>query len=140
MVNVDLIKESEGYREEAYQCSAGKWTIGYGNTFYQDGTPVKEGDTITRDKAEELLYWYCNTHVKYPRKDLTENQKSALCSLIFNIGQPAFDRSKCKKAIERGDWVEAYRQWDWVTAKGRILPGLVIRRQKEKRLFFEGLI
>lgn len=140
MVNVDLIKESEGYREEAYQCSAGKWTIGYGNTFYQDGTPVKEGDTITRDKAEELLYWYCNTHVKYPRKDLTENQKSALCSLIFNIGQPAFDRSKCKKAIEQGDWVEAHRQWDWVTAKGRILPGLVIRRQKEKRLFFEGLI
>ena len=140
MVNVDLIKESEGYREEAYQCSAGKWTIGYGNTFYQDGTPVKEGDTITRDKAEELLYWYCNTHVKYPRKDLTENQKSALCSLIFNIGQPAFDRSKCKKAIEQGDWVEAHRQWDWVTAQGRILPGLVIRRQKEKRLFFEGLL
>ena len=140
MINVDLIKEAEGFREEAYKCPAGKWTVGYGSTHYQDGTPVKEGDTITREKAEELLNWYCDTQIKYPRKDLSDNQKSALCSLIYNIGQSAFDKSKCKKAIVAGDWEEAHRQWDWVTANGKILPGLVIRRQKEKELFFKGLL
>ena len=140
MINVDLIKESEGFRAEAYKCPAGVISIGYGSTHYQDGTPVKEGDTITREKAEELLHWYCNTQIKYPRKDLSDNQKSALCSLIYNIGQYAFDKSKCKKAIVAGDWAEAHRQWDWVTANGKILPGLVIRRQKEKELFFRGLL
>ena len=140
MINVDLIKDAEGFRKEAYKCPAGKWTIGYGSTFYQDKTPVKEGDTITREKADELLHWYCDTQIKYPRKDLSDNQKSALCSLIYNIGQSAFDKSKCKKAIVAGDWAEAHRQWDWVTAGGKILPGLVIRRQKEKKLFFEGLL
>ena len=140
MINVDLIKEAEGFREEAYKCPAGKWTVGYGSTRYQDGTPVKEGDTITREKAEELLNWYCNTQIKYPRKDLTDNQKSAICSLIYNIGQSAFDKSKCKKAIVAGDWEEAHRQWDWIMANGKILPGLVIRRQKEKELFFRGLL
>lgn len=140
MINVDLIKEAEGFREEAYKCPAGKWTVGYGSTRYQDGTPVKDGDTITREKAEELLNWYCNTQIKYPRKDLTDNQKSAICSLIYNIGQSAFDKSKCKKAIVEGNWTEAHRQWDWITANGRVLPGLVIRRQKEKELFFRGLL
>lgn len=140
MINVDLIKDAEGFSDVAYVCPAGKLTIGYGSTFYQDKTPVKEGDTITREKAEELLHWYCDTQIKYPRNDLTDNQKSALCSLIYNIGQSAFDKSKCKRAIVEGNWQEAYRQWDWITAKGKILPGLVIRRQKEKRLFFEGLI
>ena len=140
MINVDLIKESEGFRAEAYKCPAGVISIGYGSTHYQDGTPVKEGDTITREKAEELLNWYCDTQIKYPRKDLSDNQKSALCSLIYNIGQYAFDKSKCKKAIVAGDWVEAHRQWDWITANGKVLPGLVIRRQKEKELFFRGLL
>ena len=140
LINVDLIKDSEGFREEAYKCQAGKWTIGYGSTFYQDKSPVQEGDTITRDKAEELLHWYCNTQIKYPRNDLNDDQKAALCSLIYNIGQGAFDKSKCKKAIVEGNWAEAHKQWDWVTANGKLLSGLVIRRQKEKRLFFKGLL
>ena len=42
----DIIKEFEGFRSQAYKCSAGKWTIGYGSTLYEDGTPVKQGDTI----------------------------------------------------------------------------------------------
>lgn len=140
LINVDLIKDSEGFREEAYKCPAGKWTIGYGSTFYQDKSPVQEGDTITRDKAEELLNWYCDTQIKYPRNDLNDDQKAALCSLIYNIGQGAFDKSKCRKAIVNSDWQEAHRQWDWITANGKILPGLVIRRQKEKNLFFKGLL
>lgn len=50
------IKESEGLELTAYWDDYGKvWTIGYGSTFYEDGSPVKEGDKITKKRAEELL-------------------------------------------------------------------------------------
>ena len=141
MIDVSLIEKFEGFNSIPYICPAGKPTIGLGSTFYEDGTPVKMTDKpITKERARELVRWYCETQIKYPRKDLNDDQKSAICSLIFNIGQSAFDRSKCKKAIVAGDWAEAHRQWDWITANGRVLPGLVIRRQKEKQLFFKGLL
>ena len=141
MIDVSLIEKFEGFSSIPYICPAGKPTIGFGSTFYEDGTPVKMTDKpITKERARELVRWYCETQIKYPRKDLNDDQKSAICSLIFNIGKSAFDRSKCKKAIVAGDWAEAHRQWDWVTANGKILPGLVIRRQKEKELFFRGLL
>ena len=141
MIDVSLIEKFEGFSSEPYICPAGKPTIGFGSTFYEDGTPVKMTDKpITKERARELVRWYCETQIKYPRDDLSNDQTAAVCSLIFNIGQGAFDRSKCKKAIIAGDWAEAHRQWDWITANGKVLPGLVIRRQKEKKLFFKGLI
>lgn len=141
MIDVSLIEKFEGFSEKPYICPAGKATIGFGSTFYEDGTPVKMTDKpITKERARELVRWYCETQIKYPRDDLNNDQKASVCSLIFNIGQSAFDKSKCKKAIVAGDWAEAHRQWDWITANGKVLPGLVIRRQKEKELFFKGLI
>ncbi len=56
----DLIKSFEGCKLKAYQCSAKKWTIGYGNTFFEDGTPVKIGDAITQDKAEKMFELIAN--------------------------------------------------------------------------------
>ena len=141
MIDVSLIEKFEGFSEKPYICPAGKATIGFGSTFYEDGTPVKMTDKpITKERARELVRWYCETQIKYPRDDLNNDQKASVCSLIFNIGQSAFDKSKCKKAIVAGDWAEAHRQWDWITANGKVLPGLVIRRQKEKELFFRGLL
>lgn len=139
MIDVSLIEKFEGFSEKPYICPAGKATIGFGSTFYEDGTPVKMTDKpITKERARELVRWYCETQIKYPRDDLNNDQKAAICSLVYNIGQGAFDRSKCKKAIIAGDWAEAHRQWGWITANGKVLPGLVIRRQKEKKLFFKG--
>lgn len=141
MIDVSLIEKFEGFSEKPYICPAGKATIGFGSTFYEDGTPVKMTDKpITKERARELVRWYCETQIKYPRDDLNNDQKASVCSLIFNIGQSAFDKSKCKKAIVAGDWAEAHRQWDWITANGKVLPGLVLRRQAEKQLFFRGLI
>ena len=47
---IDLIKHFEGCETKAYQCSANVWTVGYGHT-----RGVREGDEITKDKAEYLL-------------------------------------------------------------------------------------
>lgn len=133
----ELIKEFEGLRTEAYLCPAGQWTIGYGSTTYPDGRSVKPGDKITPEQAEEMLTYYCEHKIKYPRGDFLSVQREALCSLIYNIGQGNFDRSTLKKCIEREDWDSAHREWmRWTRANGKVLPGLVKRREAECKLFF----
>ena len=133
-----LIKKHEGFSENAYKCPAGIWTIGYGNTKWEDGTPVKKGDTITKEKAEALLNHYLINHVRPKIADLqlTEYQYEALESLIYNIGWTAFARSKCYKAIKAKDWGTAFNNWDWISAGGKVLKGLIKRRAEEIALFF----
>ena len=133
----ELIKRFEGFRKEAYQCSAGQWTIGFGNTTYKDGSPVQPGDTITEEEADELMRFYCEHNIQLPKGDFTENQKEALCSFIYNVGQSSFNRSTLKKMIEAKNWPEAKRQWmRWTRANGKVLLGLVKRREAECKLFF----
>lgn len=136
---IELILKYEGFREDAYQCSAGVWTIGYGTTFYPDNSQVKKGDKITKERALELVDWYCKNFIFFPKGEFSEDQKAALSSLIYNIGQRAFNRSKCRRAIEEKNWKEAYDNWNWIYADGKILNGLVKRREEEKKLFFRGL-
>ena len=133
-----LIKKHEGFSEKAYKCPAGVWTIGYGNTKWENGTPVKKGDTITKEKAEALLNHYLINHVRPKIADLqlTERQNEALESLIYNIGWTAFARSKCYKAIKAKDWGTAFNNWDWISGGGKVLKGLIKRRAEEIALFF----
>lgn len=135
----ELIKEFEGFRSKAYKCPAGQWTIGYGSTMYEDGTQVKEGDIINEADAERLLEHYCEHRIDMPKGDWTDGQRESLCSLIYNIGQGAFNRSKLKKALENQDWDTAYNNWDWVRANGRVLNGLVRRRERERAQFFRDV-
>lgn len=139
MIDTTLIERFEGFRSKPYLCPAGKATIGYGTTFYENGKSVTLDDPeITRERAKELVHWYCETYIKYP-DGLNINQQSAVCSLIYNIGQSAFDKSKLKKAIENKSWFDVKREWTWYKANGKILPGLVLRRQAELELFFKDL-
>ena len=135
---IDLIKKYEGLSLKAYKCPAHVLTIGYGTTIYPDGTPVKSGDVITKEKAEALLLDYVINKIlpNIRDLDLTENQQTALCSLIYNIGWGAFYKSKCYKAIKAKDWGTAYKEWDWITGGGKVLNGLIKRREEERYLFF----
>lgn len=133
----ELIKEFEGFRRVAYKCPAGQWTIGYGSTKYQDGTPVQPGDTITEEEASDLVDYYCRYNIQLPKGDFSAPQKEALCSLIYNIGQVSFNRSTLKKCLEKGDYIGARKQWlRWTRANGKVLLGLVRRREAECKLFF----
>lgn len=131
----ELIKKYEGCRLNAYLCPAGVWTIGYGTTIYPSGQPVKKGDRCTQAEAESMLADYIKTKIKLPA-GLTKNQQEALTSLIYNIGQGAFDKSSLKKAIIAKDWKAVYKNWDWVTGGGVFLKGLAKRRAEELMLFF----
>ena len=134
---IDLIKEFEGYSERVYLCPGGVYTIGYGHT-----KGVQVGNTCTREKAEEYL--------KADLRDteeavldlvdvpLTQNQFDALVSLVYNIGSGNFYDSTIRKVINyKVSNIDEYRRaWMmWVKAQGRVLKGLVRRREAEFKLF-----
>ncbi|ASX26125.1 lysozyme [Candidatus Williamhamiltonella defendens] len=134
-----LIKRYEGLRLKAYQCSAGRWTIGYGHTHN-----IRAGDVITQQQAEAFLrediaqvMALLNTQIKVP---LTQNQCDALCSLVFNIGATAFAASTLLKKLNFGDYSGAaaeFIKWNKATVNDKKIPllGLIKRRQVEKALF-----
>lgn len=139
--STDLIKKWEGCKLTAYKCPAGVWTCGFGNTTYEDGTPVKEGDKITQARAEQMLTAYLEKEVYWhlERIGLTDNQISAVSSLIYNVGWGSFSRSKCWKAMKEKDWGEVYNNWDWIKANGKVMKGLIKRRSEELALFMKDI-
>ncbi|MEL6438694.1 MAG: lysozyme [Cyanobacteria bacterium J06621_8] len=132
---VNLIKRFEGFRAEAYICPGGKWTIGYGHT-----KGVKAGYKISRQFAEKLLQDDLREFeqgvmdcVKVP---LNQNQFDALVSFAYNLGVNALKTSTLLKRLNAGYYAIAANQFDrWVYANGEKLPGLVTRREVEKKLF-----
>lgn len=96
-----FIQNEEGCRLNAYQDKGGVWTIGYGNTYYLDGTPVKGGDTILQSGAnalfEKLTPIYESTVNTIP--NLLQNQFNACTSLCWNIGHEAFTTSSLYKKL-----------------------------------------
>ena len=131
-----IISDFEGLRLTAYRCPAGIWTIGYGHT----GPAVVEGLTIDSEEATRLLY-----HDMIEADDaidelvtvpLTENQRAAILSLIFNIGRTAFRGSTLLKLLNVGKYDAAAAQFErWNKAGKVVLPGLVRRRDAERKLF-----
>lgn len=135
---IDLIKRFEGCRLEAYKCSAGVWTIGYGRT----GADVTQGRKITQDEAERLLRQdltvHCNNVSKLVKVPLNQNQFDALVSFEYNVGYGAFKSSTMLKFINGKNFALASGQFDrWVYANGKVLQGLVNRRKTEKELFLK---
>lgn len=137
----ELIKKYEGFSNKAYKCPKGVMTIGYGNTTWEDGRPVKAGETITQSHALKLLEIYIKKEVdpvfeKLPYW-LTDGQKDALRSLIYNWNAAGFLKSKLYKAICKKDCAEICRQWDY-GFKNNLL-GLFKRRTEELYMFIRDL-
>ena len=138
-----LIKKFEGCRLKAYKCPANVWTIGYGNTFYENGIRVKEGDVITQQRAEELAKFiidqFAVTIEPFIQKPLNDNQFSACVSLAYNIGTSGFKRSSVFKKlnINPNDPTIADSFKLWNKGGGKVLAGLVKRREAEIALYFK---
>lgn len=136
-----LIERHEGFRDRAYLCPRGIWTIGFGNTTWPDGRPVKKGDTITREKALAMMRDYIIKNVdpvfdKIPYT-LTEDQRDAIRSLVYNWNAKGFLASKLFKAICTKDWTNICREWDFGFVNN--LPGLFKRRTEELYMFVKDL-
>lgn len=139
---IDLIKKFEGIRLTAYVCPAGVLTIGYGHT----GSDVKPGMRITEEEAEKLLWKDTEsaqqTVSSFVTAKLNQNEYDALVSFTFNVGPTAFVNSTLLRLLNHGAdrKVVAAEFGRWVKAGGdEAIPGLVRRRDEEKKLFLEKI-
>lgn len=139
---IDLVKKFEGCKLKAYLCPANIYTIGWGNTFYKNGTKVKRGDIITQTQADELLKetlaFFAFKVQPLITAQVNENQFGALVSFAYNCGVAALSKSTLLAKVNQNPnndsiGLEFLR---WTKAKGVVLPGLVKRRQAEKELYF----
>lgn len=136
---IDLIKKYEGFRPQSYQDSVGVWTIGYGTTRI-NGQPVKAGMTITEDQALQLVKQEVNKLWSQIEAILTvrlnDNQMNALVDFAYNLGFNALKTSTLMKYVNESQFDKAADEFGrWVFAGGKVLPGLVKRREAEKQLF-----
>ena len=130
---LNLIKKYEGLRLKAYQDSVGVWTIGYGHT-----RGVKPGMTITTTIAEELLREDIAPEEKFLNGlgiNFRQGQFDALMSFLHNFGDAKFNGSTLKKKILAGapdsEICAEFKKWN--KAGGKVLAGLVKRREDEAK-------
>lgn len=136
----ELIRSFEGFRARAYIASKGEkyYTIGYGHC----GKDVKKGETISVERAEQLMREDVNSYATMLAKQLTwlsQRQFDALCSMIYNIGWYNFRYNVIffyfRDYPLKSELDCARQMTHWVRAGDKILVGLQIRRVKEANYF-----
>lgn len=138
-----LARRFEGCYLTPYLCPAGVATIGYGATYYEDGTRVQLTDPpITRERAEALLLWM--VRAKYlpavlklcPRLWLeSPDRLAALIDFTFNLGAGNLQASTLRRKVNAGEWGAVPAELrKWVKGGGKVLRGLVLRREAEAAL------
>ena len=139
-IAVPFIKSHEGCRLTSYRDPAGVWTVGYGSTRLASGNPVMRNIRITQEQADDLLKSELErlrgVLAQYIRVPVTEGQFVALIDFAYNCGEGALRRSTLLKLLNAGKVVNAgYEFRRWTRAGGIELPGLVRRREAEKKIF-----
>lgn len=134
-----LIKSCEGLQLKSYLDTGMVWSIGYGTTKIAD-IKVAPGMEISIDQAE--LYFEKDLEVfekavsRMVKAQLNDNQFSAICCLVYNIGVSQFQSSTILKKLNSMDFEAAASEFDrWVHDNGKRIKGLVQRRKKERELF-----
>ena len=154
---IHMIKHHEGVRLRPYRCPALLWTTAVGHVIdpshaavkYEDrkNLPIPDGwdRSLTMGEVDAILAQdlarfergvarYCPAAVN------SQGQFNALVSFAFNVGLGNLQRSSIRMRYNRGDIEGAADAFlMWTKAAGRVLPGLVKRRQDERAMFLAHL-
>ena len=133
---IELIKKFEGCELSPYICSGGVLTIGYGHT----GSDVAEGQEITQECAEQLLKEDLEKFENYVNDmvdpELKQCQFDALVAWTYNLGPTNLSTSTLLKRLNTNEFDDVpYQMKRWNKAGGKVLDGLVRRREAESLLF-----
>jgi len=142
-----LISEFEGVRTDAYWDPTGKvWTIGKGSTTHPDGRPVKRGDRITKQQADEYMQSYVDKKVT-PRLQkiptwgkMNTNQQAALTSFAYNVGPSFYGREGFETITKALETEQGLKDVPgalnlYTKSDGQYLEGLKRRRKAEGTLW-----
>lgn len=157
-----IIKNEGGAYLKSYKCPANIWTISVGCTFYEDGSRVKQGDIITKEKSDALfkfiLKQYEQSVDSFTRDDINQNQFDSLVDFAYNAGVAALKSSTLLKKVNAnpndptikneflkwiygGDGTKNKRDDDGdglvdEAGEKQRLAGLLARREAEAELYF----
>lgn len=131
-----LLRASEGLKLVRYKDSDGKWRIGY-------GCPAENRVIITAPQADRILRTTLRPIevgiTKCVKVPLNENQFSALCCFVFNVGLSAFSKSGMLECINQNELLRASAHLlIWTHVNGKESEGLLRRREAERDLFFKA--
>ena len=141
---LDLIKRFEGFRDHWYKCPAGVWTCCYGHTEAAGPPKYEPNRKFTKDEGERILRndlkKYEDAVKKMVKVDLNDSQYSALVSFCYNVGPGNLQKSSVLKAVnsKQFDLVPA-RLALWNKGGGKVLKGLIDRREAESNLFMDNV-
>lgn len=147
---LNLLKQIEVKALKPYLCSAGKPTISYGVTHYEDGKPVKlTNPAISEERCEELfintLKRFVNCVNRVITKPMTQQQFDAFLLMCYNCGIGGFSRpAQVAKWFNLGDMAKVKEWWikSFITSANtgdKPIPGLVNRRKCEWQIFENGI-
>ena len=131
-----LLKKYEGCKLKAYRCPANVCTIGYGHTSAAGNPVVTDGMTITQKQCDDILR---SDLVKYEtavhnmvQQPLNQHQFDVLVDFAYNAGIGALKSSTLLKKVNAAKFDEVPAElMKWTKGGGKVLPGLVKRRQAE---------
>ena len=139
---IDLVRRFEGFERKVrrgveitaipYLCPAGFWTIGYGHLCVQDHQPITQDEAeayLAQDlvKALYATLRYCPVLATEPNTRL-----AAIVDFTFNLGAGRLQTSTLRRRVNQRDWAAASQELRrWVHGGGRVLQGLVARREAE---------
>ena len=138
---INLAKRFEGFcrvpksdpgRAHPYICPAGFWTIGFGHlcdSSHPSITEAEAEDYLARDLITALnaTLRFCPVLATEP-----EGRLAAIVDFTFNLGAGRLQTSTLRRRVLQRDWPAAATELRrWICGGGRVLPGLVVRRQAE---------
>lgn len=140
----NLITKHEGLSLKPYLCPAKVPTIGYGNTYYQDGKKVTLLDNpITKEQAFEMFKEIADRFAKAVSQsvtaDINQNQFNALVSFAYNVGVANLKKSTLLKLVNANPNNPQIKNefLKWTKANGVLLNGLLKRRNDESSVYFK---
>lgn len=133
---IALTKRFEGLKLAAYQDQVGRWTIGYGHT----SLAVHGGLIITQEQADQLLLSDLAAAITCVNHSVTsqisQNQFDALVDFVFNLGCTSLLLSTLLRMTNASEFTPAAKEFlRWDHAGGKVVPGLLKRRQAEMTLY-----
>ena len=148
---IELAKRFEGFERRIvrgvgitavpYICPAGFWTIGYGHLCDPKHPPITEAEAevyLARDLQSALAATlrYCPVLATEP-----ESRLAAILDFTFNLGAGRLQTSTLRRRINQRDWMGAATELRrWVHGGGKVLPGLVARREFESLLLYPACL
>jgi lysozyme len=154
---IDMIKSHEGVRTKPYRCPALLWTVGVGHVIdpthaavkYEErkSLPVPAGwdRALTMDEVDRILSQDLGRFERgvvrlCPAAVGRQGVFDSLVSFAFNVGLGNLQRSSLRMKTNRGEFEEAADEFlKWTKAAGRVLPGLVKRRNDERAMYLAGV-